>query len=181
MHYLFAAVYALLAWWFFTAIILVLDGFPRRTFRWSLLGWTVLTAVALWQLYLGRNDTSSVGRYAAFTWGTIAWGWQELSFYTGLITGPRKTACPPDCKGLRHFLHAVSVSLYHELAVIGGCALVFGLLHGAANTTGLWTYLIMWWMHQSAKLNVFFGVRNLNEEYLPEHLRYLAAFFTKKN
>ena len=30
----------------------------------------------------------------------------------------------------------------------------------------------------SAKLNVFLGVPNLNEEFLPEHLRYLQSFFT---
>ena len=35
-------------------------------------------------------------------------------------------------------------------------------------------------MRQSAKLNVFLGVRNLNEEFLPEDLRYLGSFFTCK-
>ena len=36
--------------------------------------------------------------------------------------------------------------------------------------------MVLWWMHQSAKLNVFFGVRNLNEEFLPEHLEFLKSF-----
>ena len=31
-------------------------------------------------------------------------------------------------------------------------------------------------MHESAKLNVFFGVPNLGEEMLPAHLRYLATY-----
>jgi G3E family GTPase len=35
-------------------------------------------------------------------------------------------------------------------------------------------------MHQSAKLNVFFGVRNLNEEFLPEHLTFLKSFLKSK-
>ena len=35
-------------------------------------------------------------------------------------------------------------------------------------------------MHQSAKLNMFFGVPNLGEEMLPEHLRYLASFMTRR-
>ncbi|WP_295447868.1 DUF3623 family protein, partial [uncultured Thiodictyon sp.] len=43
------------------------------------------------------------------------------------------------------------------------------------------TFMVLWWMHQSAKLNVFFGVRNINEEYLPEHLAFLARFFSKKS
>ena len=34
--------YALFVWWFSTGLILYLDGLPRRTFRWSMLGATVL-------------------------------------------------------------------------------------------------------------------------------------------
>jgi Protein of unknown function (DUF3623) len=45
---------------------------------------------------------------------------------------------------------------------------------------GTWTFMILWWMHQSATLNVFLGVRNLNEEFLPEHLHFLKSFLTKK-
>ena len=32
-------------------------------------------------------------------------------------------------------------------------------------------------MRLSAKLNVFLGVRNLNEQFLPDHLRYLHSYF----
>jgi putative photosynthetic complex assembly protein 2 len=35
-------------------------------------------------------------------------------------------------------------------------------------------------MRQSAKLNLFLGVRNLSEEFLPEHLRYLESYFRKR-
>jgi len=38
----------------------------------------------------------------------------------------------------------------------------------------------MCWMHKSAKLNVFFGVRNLNEEFLPEKLQFLRSFLKKR-
>ena len=40
--------------------------------------------------------------------------------------------------------------------------------------------MVLWVMRLSAKLNVFLGVPNLNEEFLPEHLRYLKSFLTKK-
>jgi G3E family GTPase len=36
-------------------------------------------------------------------------------------------------------------------------------------------------MHQSAKLNVFLGVRNVTEEFVPEHLTFLRSFLTKRN
>jgi putative photosynthetic complex assembly protein 2 len=47
------------------------------------------------------------------------------------------------------------------------------------NQTGLWTYLVLWTMRQSAKLNVFLGVRNLNADFLPEHLKYLQTYLVR--
>lgn len=178
--YLLPTLFALFVWWFTTGIIIYLDGLPRRTFRYSFAGISALTLIALWGLYASRNDTSIAGAYLAFTWGTLAWGWQEASFYMGYVTGPRKAQCPETCGGLRHFGHAIQTSLWHELAVIVGAIVVVGLTWGGANQIGTWTFLIMWWMHQSAKLNVFFGVRNLNAEFLPEHLQFLRGFLTKK-
>jgi putative photosynthetic complex assembly protein 2 len=35
-------------------------------------------------------------------------------------------------------------------------------------------------MRQSAKLNLFLGVRNLGVEFLPQHLRYLQSFFRRR-
>ena len=178
--HLFPILFALFVWWFSTGVIIYLDGLPRRTFKWSFLGGTVLMLVSLWGLYATRNDASIWGAYLAFTWGTLAWGWQEMSFYMGYVTGPRRTPCPEGCSGLKHFGHAVQTSLYHELAVIVSAVAVLALTWGGANQIGAWTFLIMWWMHQSAKLNVFFGVRNLSEEFLPENLQFLRSFLTKK-
>jgi hypothetical protein len=36
-------------------------------------------------------------------------------------------------------------------------------------------------MHESARLNVFLGVRNLNAEWLPPHLSYLKGFLRKRS
>ena len=178
--HLFPILFALFVWWFSTGLIMYLDGLPRPTFKWSFLGGTILMLVSLWGLAATKSDTSITGAYLAFTWGTLAWGWQEMSFYMGYVTGPRRAPCPEGCGGLRHFVHAIQTSLYHELAVIISAAAVVALTWGGANQVGLWTFLIMWWMHQSAKLNVFFGVRNLSEEFLPEHLQFLRSFLTKK-
>ncbi|MBE7220759.1 MAG: DUF3623 family protein, partial [Caulobacteraceae bacterium] len=49
------------------------------------------------------------------------------------------------------------------------------------DQVGTWTFMVLWWMHQSAKLNVFFGVRNLNEEFLPAHLEFLKSFLRKRS
>jgi putative photosynthetic complex assembly protein 2 len=179
-HYAFPVLYALFVWWFSTGVIIYLDGLPRRTFRWSLLGATAVFAASLWGLAAGGADTSVRGAYVAFTCGLLAWGWQEISFYMGYVTGPRTEPCPEGCAGWRHFGHAIQTSLWHELAIIAAAAAVVALTWGQPNQVGTWTFMVLWWMHQSAKLNVFLGVRNLNEEFLPEHLTFLKSFLTKK-
>ena len=45
------------------------------------------------------------------------------------------------------------------------------------NRYGLWTFLVLWIMRQSAKLNLFFGVPNLGEQYLPAHLQEALSYF----
>jgi putative photosynthetic complex assembly protein 2 len=180
LPYVGPAAYALFLWWFSTGIILYLDGLPKRTFKWSMLGATILSVTALVALWLGNGVMGVGGAYLGFTCGLLAWSWQEISFYMGAVTGIRTEPCPEGCSGLKHFGHAVRVSLYHELAILGTAAIVFLVVWPGANHIGLWTYVVLWWMHQSAKLNVLLGVRNLNEEFLPEHMAFLKSFLTQK-
>jgi hypothetical protein len=51
---------------------------------------------------------------------------------------------------------------------------------GAPNQVGVWTFVILWVMRLSSKLNVFLGVPNLTEEFLPDHLAYMKGFFRKR-
>jgi putative photosynthetic complex assembly protein 2 len=178
--YALPALYALFIWWFSTGVIMYLDGLPRKTFKWSILGATVLMVFSLWGIYASRNDASVEGAYCAFSCGLLAWGWQEISFYMGFVTGTRKQPCPEGCSGWKHFGHAIQTSLWHELAIIASGVVIVALTWGAKNQIGMWTFMVLWWMHQSAKLNVFLGVRNLNEEFLPDHLQFLKSFLTKK-
>lgn len=172
--------YALFVWWFSTGLVLYLDGLPGRTFRWSLLAATALLAPAFYGLAASSADPSAAGAYLAFTCGLLVWGWLEMSYFMGFLTGPRKAACPRGCAGWRRFGLAIQTSLYHELAIIAAAAVVMALTWEAPNQVGTWTFVILWWMRWSAKLNVFLGVRNLNEQWLPEHLQYLTSYFTKK-
>lgn len=171
---------ALLAWWLATGAILYLDGRPRSTYRYSLAAASLLALVALAALYLTRDDTTVEGAYAAFAAGLMIWAWQEMAFLMGFVTGPRKQACAPGCRGWRHFLHGVHALLHHELALLAGGALVIALTWGGANLVGLWTYVALWVMRQSAKLNLFLGVRNLGESLMPEHLHYLKGYFRRR-
>ncbi|RFC64951.1 DUF3623 family protein [Fulvimarina endophytica] len=180
-EYVLPALFALVVWWASTVVIIYLDGLPQKTFKYSMIGATVVFALSLWGLEWSARDTSVTGAYYAFTFGLLAWGWQEMSFYMGYVTGSRKQPCPENCRGWPHFVHAVQTSLYHELAIIVAAVAVVWLTWGAPNQIGMWTFMVLWWMHQSAKLNVFFGVRNLNEEFLPEHLEFLKGFLNKRS
>lgn len=178
--YLYPALFALFVWWFSTGIIIYLDGLPQKTFKWSMIGATIVFGVSLWGLGDTAHDTTVTGAYLAFTYGLLAWGWQEMSFYMGYVTGVRDKPCPEGCSGWAHFGHAIQTSIWHELAIIGAALVVVAITQDAPNQVGTWTFMVLWWMHQSAKLNVFLGVRNLNEEFLPEHLEFLKSYLTKK-
>lgn len=177
--YVQPALYALFLWWFSTGLILYLDRRPTHTFKWSMAGAAVILAAAFWGLYESRDDTGIGGAYMAFTCGLLIWAWQEMSFYTGYLTGPRKTMCPEGCSGWRHFGHALAANLYHEISIVISLGMCVALTWGAPNQTGLWTFLLLWWMHESARLNVFLGVRNLNEQFLPEHMAFLRSFLKR--
>jgi putative photosynthetic complex assembly protein 2 len=94
----------------------------------------------------------------------------------GYVTGPRTHSCRHGCSGWAHFGHAIEASLYHEFAVLFLAVLVIGLTWQAPNHFGTWTFIVLWWMHQSARLNVFLGVSNLNAEFLPDHLAHIRSF-----
>ena len=175
-----AVIYALVVWYFSTGVILYLDGLPRWTFRWSLLGASVVAVGALAGLRFSSADTTAAGAYCAFTCGVLVWAWQEVAFLMGFVTGPRRNGCVHGCTGWRHFGHAVQAVIYHELAIVAGAALVAAAGWGGANQFGLWTYLVLWGMRLSAKFNVFLGVRNVGAEFLPDHLSFLKSFLTTK-
>lgn len=172
--------YTLCLWWLGTGIVIYLDGLPRPTLPWTLAGATLLLAAALAGVALSASAPSVAGAYVAFTAGFAVWAWLEISFYTGYVTGPRRRPCAPGCRGWRHFGHALLVSLYHELALLALGAVLVALTWGAENRMGLWTFLVLAGMHESARLNVFLGVRNLNEEFVPEHLHHLRSFLRRR-
>lgn len=172
--------FALFVWWFSTGVVLYLDRLPRHTFRWSLLAASVLLVGALVALVELSATAAVANAYLAFTCAVVIWGWLEMSYFMGLVTGPHKDPCPVGYTNWQRFRLAVQISLYHELVVVGLAALIVWLTWGRPNQVGTWTFVVLWWMRWSAKLNLFFGVPNLNEDWLPEHLRVLTSFIKKK-
>lgn len=85
--------FTLFAWWSSTIGILYLVGLPRHTHKWRMAAGTVVLGVALYVLNATRAADSGAA-YAAFSAALLVWGWQELAFLLGYLTGPARTAPP---------------------------------------------------------------------------------------
>ena len=172
----------LLFWWGSTALILYLatrGGLGRR----ALLPGGVLAVLALTGMVLAREQATALGAFISFTCGLVLWGWIELSYLTGLITGPARwqRPCPSDATEGRRFLLGIGTSLYHELSVVASGSLLLWLCAGAENAVGAWTFTILWLMRWSAKLNLFLGVPRVNVEFFPPHLQFLETYMARRS
>lgn len=173
-------VFVLLLWWASTGAILYLNGLPRWTHGWSLGSATLLLALALLALAVTRDDTRATGAYLAFAAALVVWGWAELAFLLGRVTGPRRVPCPPGAGAWQRSWLALQTVLYHEITLLAlGAAVLFAVGDGV-NRSGVWTYAALWALRLSAKLNLLLGVRNVGEAFLPPQLVYLASYFRQR-
>lgn len=176
-RYALPVLFTLALWWGSTGLILRLVKLPRSSFALSLLAVTVVLVAGLQGLWASRDDASVGGAFLAFASGMGVWAWIETTFLLGYITGPRRRPCEAGCHGARHFLHSVAAILWHEVAIAVGMVVVGLITRGGANDVGWATFMVLWIMRLSAKLNLFLGVPNRGEQFLPPHLQYLASFF----
>lgn len=172
--------FAIFIWWFSTGLVLLLDNLPRTTFRWSVLIASVLALAALVALSHTASQTSVAGAYCAFSSALLVWAWHELTFLTGWLTGPRRQAVTVGATGRQRFSQAVAAIMWHELAILVSGLLILAITWGEPNQVGTGTFLVLWVMRTSAKLNLFLGVRNLSEEFLPPHLVYMGSYFRRR-
>ena len=175
-----AALFAVFIWWFSTGIVLLLDRLPHGALRWGHWVSSLLALTAFAALANTARELTVANAYCAFTCALLVWGWHELSFLSGWVTGPRKTALPPGTRGWPRFVESVRAILWHELAIVAVGAAIVAVTWGEPNQVGTQTFLVLWVMRTSAKLNLYFGVRNLSEEFLPPHLAYLQSFFRRR-
>lgn len=166
------------AWYLSTGALLFLVGLPGRTTRLAMIGTTLLLPPVLWAASVAAAAPTIGHAYLGFGAGLAVWAWQELAFLTGTITGPRRGGA---ARGTwRHAWHATLSVAHHEIAIAAGAVALIVVCWDAAQPVALWTYFALWGMRLSAKLNLFLGVRNLNENFLPEHLAHLTQFLRKR-
>jgi putative photosynthetic complex assembly protein 2 len=175
-----SVLFAILLWWVSTGVILYLDGLPARTFRWSLAIASAVGIVALVGLFAASMHATPTGAVAAFVCAILIWGWNEMAFLMGRITGPVRHPCPPDATGWRRFLLASETISHHELAVTLSAVVIGLVTWDQPNQIGFMTFAILWIMRLSTKLNIFLGAPNIADEFLPEHLAYLKTYFRRR-
>ncbi len=176
-----AALAALFLWWFSTGSILLAVRLADRGGRpWP----AVLTAAALPVLAWGvfalwvsapRGDVGAA--YLSFLGALAVWGWVELAFLTGQITGPVTRPCPPGLPEWERFLRAWGTVAHHELALLAALVAVVALGWHGETTVGPWTFAVLYFARVSAKLNLYLGVPRINIEFMPAALAHLPSHF----
>jgi putative photosynthetic complex assembly protein 2 len=179
-----AALVALFLWWFSTGIILMRvrradNGGPDAHLRSVILGLPLLAA-GLFGFVHTLGDATVSGVYGAFLSALAIWGWIELAFLSGIITGPNTRPCPPIRPEWERFLRAFGTIAWHELLLAVTTILLAAMAWDAANRFGALTFAVLFGARISAKLNLFFGVPNINTDFLPSTLRHLPSHFRNR-
>jgi putative photosynthetic complex assembly protein 2 len=173
---------AVFLWWVSTGLILwrvrhADHGGPMAHARSVILGAPLLLAAGAVGFAHSMDDASVTGAYTAFLSALAIWGWIELAFLSGIITGPNTAPCPARATLWQRFHRALGTILWHELLLAATLLLMVATSREAANTLGLWTFVILFFARISAKLNLFFGVPRIHTEFLPRPLAHLASHF----
>lgn len=179
--YALPPVVAVLVWWLGTGGVMLLDRLPRDSWRYTLGIATLVAGAALVCIARSAANTTLAGAYAGFVCAVVVWGWHELTFLAGWITGPRRVACSRPAHGPTRLREAVQAILWHELGLLASLALIAMITSGQPNPVALWTFGLLWLMRLSAKLNLFLGVRNWGEQFLPPQLAYLPSYFRRRS
>jgi putative photosynthetic complex assembly protein 2 len=168
--------FALGTWWLSTVLMMWRSKRAEPGCVRTMAVMTLIAAAGLSLIVATRHGTGAASAYLAFVGGLSIWAWHEMSYFLAVVTGPRPEACPEGASAGRRFVLGVQASLWHELIIVVTALGLIALAWGTANPYGAWTFAVLWLMRWSAKLNIFFGVRNLHEEFWPDHLRYLGSY-----
>lgn len=176
-----AAIAALFVWWFSTGIILwrvrTADNGGPDQHLWSVILALPMFALGVYGVATSLEDKSEFGTYSAFLSALALWGWIELAFLSGVITGPVVTPCPRGIPGWQRFLRAIGTLAWHEALLIVTLALLWTASQDMPNQFALWTFGVLFLARVSAKLNLFLGVPRINVEFLPRPLAHLGSYF----
>ena len=173
-----AAALAVAAWWGATGALMWrvaradLHGLDAH--RRSVALGTPLLAAGIAGVILSRDAAGPGGACAAFLSALAVWGWIELAFLSGIVTGPNRAAARP---GRGRFARALGTVAHHEAALALGFAAVLAAAWGAAQWMAPATYAVLLAARTSAKVNLYLGVPRFTAQFLPRPLAHLPSHF----
>lgn len=162
-------------WWAATGVTLAMQQ-SALAGTVSLVVATVMAVVGAVLINASRRNTTVQGARFAFLGSSLVWWWCSTLFYAGIgvrinsnvEVGPRTFEL-----ALQAILATLRADLFGVFALVAVAVAVWR----SPNRLAFWTLLTFWSTLQTAKLNVFMGVRNSGADWLPEHLSGLSQFF----
>ncbi len=162
-------------WWAATGVTLAMQRSPLTSAA-SLAIASVLALVGAGLVVRTRRETTVRSARLAFLGSSLIWWWCSTLFYAGvgIRIGADPVAAPQTATlAIQAIVSTLRADLFGVFAIIAVVLLVWRY----ANRVALWALLVFWSTLQTAKLNVFMGVRNSGADWLPQHLERLTQFF----
>lgn len=180
-HPLIGALVVLLAWWLSTGIILwrvrMADNGPHRAHLISVIGSLPLLGFGLWGALVSGALASAGGIYLGFAAALALWGWVELAFLSGILTGPNRAPCPAGLQLRARFTRAFGAIAWHEAALTGLMIWLIWAAWGGANAMAAQTFALLLGARTLAKINLFLGVPRINLQFIPAPIAYMKSHF----
>jgi putative photosynthetic complex assembly protein 2 len=164
-------------WFLATGLIAWIDNRDRTTFPRSLALAAIGGVAGLLGVAASMHSVSLTGVYVAFASAILVWGWLEIGFLTGAMAGPRRLPCLPGASGWQRFADAAGTLLHHEIALATTALLLISLTWNAPNQLAAMSFVLLYALRLSTKLNLFHGVPNAATDILPPHLAYLTSYY----
>ncbi|MFN9213254.1 MAG: DUF3623 family protein [Gemmatimonadota bacterium] len=169
----------LLYWWLATGLIFLIQRDPLTRVG-GVLAATAVAGFGAWLVVHSRDDASARGAMRAWLGAAFLWAWPATLLYAGLPAGPADAplgALPWASGSWPMAVEAVRATIVNDLISLGLGGWLLVLTAGHANRMAVWAYALFWFVQQSAKLNIFFGVAHAGAEFLPRHLRHFERYF----
>jgi putative photosynthetic complex assembly protein 2 len=169
----------LLYWWLATGLIFLMqrDAITRLV---GVGAATALLGLGVWLVVSSRDTASAKGAMRAWLGAAFLWAWPATLLYAGLPAGPVDApvrALPFASASWPMAVEAVRATVANDVIGIALGLWLVVLTAGHANRMAVWAYALFWFVQQSAKVNIFFGVAHAGAEFLPQHLRFLQRYF----
>ncbi|MEL7228518.1 MAG: putative photosynthetic complex assembly protein PuhE [Pseudomonadota bacterium] len=169
--------FTIAVWYFSTGAVLWLARGTRERVPHRLLGVTVLAAIGFAGALISAHHGAAWVPYLAMASAVSIWAWAEFTFLTGLLTGPRRSPCPPDISEAHRFILAFRTISRHEYGLLIALAALALVAYTGQNAHAFAIFTTLWVMRISAKLVLFNGAPGFSSDMMPSPILYMTTYF----